>query len=68
MTVTCAVCGTPIVLTEEHDVFLGRVRFVARCHGETERVDMDEYELDRGGVSGGFAFVRPKQLSAGGAS
>lgn len=60
----CDVCGTPVESFEEtRDEFMLRVRFTARCHGETELVDVPIEEAR--GITFGRAFVRPLALPAG---
>jgi hypothetical protein len=63
---TCAVCRQPVEqLIEERDAFLGRVVFTAVCHGQRERVRVDEEVLEGvRGVSFGVAFSSsPRQLA-----
>jgi hypothetical protein len=57
---TCALCNKPVEeFYEAHDPFLARVVFVARCHGESQRIALDEQEIDesRGKLDLGLAFV-----------
>jgi len=56
---TCAVCGTPVEsFTEEKDQALLQVVFVARCHGDQERVRLDSEVLQStSSVSFGLAFA-----------
>jgi len=52
----CAVCGVPVERFEEQeDAFMQRKVFIARCHGETERVVLSEAECS--GVQLGQAFT-----------
>jgi hypothetical protein len=45
---TCGKCGRRVDrFDERHDTFTGKVIFVAYCHGETERVEFNDYELLR---------------------
>jgi hypothetical protein len=63
---TCAVCRQPVEqLLEERDEFLGRVVFTAVCHGQRERVRVDEEALeDARSVGFGVAFASsPRQLA-----
>ena len=53
---TCAVCHKPVETFEEvEDTFIDRVVFVARCHGQTERVVLQSGEASR--VDFGLAFA-----------
>jgi len=52
----CAVCRKTVdVFEETHDAFMGRVVFVAKCHGESERVVLTEAETR--GLTFGEAFT-----------
>lgn len=63
---TCARCGRPVdKLTEYYDEFMARVCYVAHCHGERERVDIDVELLKflgDSGISFGVAFALPPLL------
>jgi hypothetical protein len=54
---TCAVCGKTVeVFDTLDDSFMERVRFTARCHGETESVDIPYSQLGQS-VRFGQAFT-----------
>lgn len=62
---TCATCDKPVEsFTEEHltGTLTGRVAFVARCHGETERVVV--WRQQTKGLNFGHAFLPPNRLRA----
>lgn len=64
----CAVCGHKVErFTSERDEFMGRVRFVAYCHGATETVDVPIAALGRYdvAVNFGLAFAEsPRRIAA----
>lgn len=65
---TCAVCNKPVdEMREEEDPSFRRVTFIARCHGRTERVTLEEDAARSIKIMGfGFAFSSaPRQLPAG---
>jgi hypothetical protein len=63
----CALCDKPVEEFTEEEGFLDRmVVFVARCHGETERVKIGIEVLHNGGIDFGLAFVPKNQLAAPG--
>ena len=60
----CDVCGHEVDdFCESMDNFFDRVTFIARCHGETQRVELSREEVDGSHISIGRAFVRPPRLS-----
>jgi hypothetical protein len=65
---SCARCNSPVEHFEEvFDDFLCRVVFVARCHGDVERVVLSRVELallDSGRLHFARAFVQPLLLEA----
>lgn len=63
---TCDVCDKPVEqMVEVYDDFCRRLVLVARCHGESERVDIEEVILrEPTNIQFGRAFVRPKLLEA----
>jgi hypothetical protein len=67
---TCDRCNKPVErFVEEYDPILRRVVYVARCHGESERVIVAESEIvaaDRWAPEFGRAFVAPKLLTGSG--
>ncbi len=60
----CALCGCPVADFEErHDAFLGKVAFVATCHGDTHTVVLTEAEADAVRITGfGVAFADRRTL------
>ena len=59
----CAVCKRPVdSFVEEQDPFADRITFIARCHGERERVTLEGKEVVRS-LDFGMAFVAPKRLT-----
>jgi hypothetical protein len=61
----CAVCGHAVEsFTEEVDRFAPRVRYVARCHGDTQIVNLptEGPEAVRGSLEFGEAFAPLRQL------
>jgi hypothetical protein len=64
---TCAVCRVPVEnLDVFDDPFMGRVVFVVRCHGETERVVLQHAEAGRVTALGVAFESSPRRLSQGG--
>lgn len=65
----CAVCGKPVdEMLEEEDEMLRRVTFTAVCHGQRERVTVNEELVESGRVQGfGTAFANsPRRLPEAG--
>lgn len=65
--VDCAVCGRPVDRLDmwyRYDKYC--LVFVANCHGETEKMEIDMHILEEapGNFLGGTAFARVKQLEA----
>lgn len=61
----CDVCQRPVEkLERDEDRFLERVRFTARCHGDSEVVDVSERELVEmaDGIKFGVAFKKASPL------
>ena len=66
----CDVCDKPVAqFFETYDSFARRVVYVARCHGDSERIDVTEAELEAmrgiGSMSFGRAFVGAKRIGSG---
>lgn len=61
----CALCGKPVEDFTEEEGFLDRfVVFIARCHGETQRVRVELETIKDGRVDFGLAFVPENRLAA----
>ena len=62
---TCARCHKLVDSFEEQpDAFMDRVTFVARCHGQTERIMFLHPNLCGLSIQGfGLAFVPAKELT-----
>lgn len=64
----CDRCNKPVEqFVEAFDDFAQRVIYVARCHGESERVDIDVKTIEaarKWDPQFGRAFLRLKELTA----
>lgn len=64
---TCAVCKAPVETFTEEDgdgALAAFVLFVARCHGDVQRVRVRKVDVDKGRLNFGSAFETSKQLPA----
>lgn len=63
----CDVCGKPVArFTTWEDRHLGKFYFLAECHGQRERVEVELVLLEQApdlSLRAGRAFVGPKRLS-----